>query len=235
MSTQAEITKDAQQLRTAKQPRRDVLYTILNAIGQLVLASILWVLCCLPIITIGPACVALYYCVVKTIRRDRATIVKSFFHAFRINFKQGFWLNLLLLSYGGAVALLALPHLTSWTAQKTPDSVLYLCIGLVLLVAWIPPYLYPALSRFQFSNTQLMRFVLTLGVRHVPVTLLLLLMLIAISAFALFEPVFLVLLPALYSFLSSLLLEPIFKRYSSGEHSEEYDLWYSRNQNTSVK
>lgn len=203
------------------------LYSLLNAVGQLILASILWTACCLPVVTIGPASAALYYAVVKTVRRDRATIVKSFFHAFRTNFRQGLGLNLLLLAYGGGVALIALPHISSWTVARSPDGTLYICAGLALLAAWIPPYLYPALSRFCFSNAQLLRFTLVLGVRHFFCTVLLTLLLAAFTAFAVLQPVFLILLPGLYAWGTSFLLEPVFKKHSQQTDSEEYGVWYS--------
>lgn len=202
-------------------------YALLNAVGQLILASILWVVCCLPVVTIGAASAALYYAVVKTVRRERATIVKSFFHAFTTNFRPGLWLNLLLLAYGGIIALLALPHISSWTAARAPDGMLYVCAGLALLAAWIPPILYPALSRFCYSNGQLLRFTLALGVRYFFRTVLLTLLLAACTVFAVLQPVFLILLPGLYAWGSSFLLEPLFKKYSQQTDSEEYDVWYS--------
>lgn len=211
-----------------KKPKTEGIFSLLNAVGQLILASILWVVCCLPVITIGAASAALYYSVVKTIRRERTTIVKSFFHAFKTNFRQGLWLNLLLLAYGGAVALLALPHISSWTAARSPDVTLYVCAGLALLAVWIPPYLYPALSRFCFSIGQLFRFTLVLGVRYFFRTVLLTLLLAAFVAFAVLQPVFLILLPGLYAWGSSFLLEPVFKKHSEQEGSAEYETWYSK-------
>lgn len=228
MNRQVE-TKNSEGEQPPKKPRIDVIYSLLNAIGQLVFASILWCVCCLPVFTIGASSAALYYSVVKTVRRDRGTIAASFFHAFRENFRQGLWLNLILLAYGGFVGLLALPHLSSWTVQRAPDTALYLCAGLILLVFWIPPVIYPALSRFQFSIGQLFRFSLTVGLQHFLGTLLLSLLLAAFSAFAVFQPVFLILLPALYAWGSSYILEPIFKKHSAQDDSPEYKVWYQSN------
>lgn len=215
--------------RIPQKSKLESIYSLLNAIGRLIFASILWCVCCLPVVTIGPACAALYYSVVKTIRRDRSTISASFFHAFRVNFRQGLLLNLILLSCGGLIGLIALPHLSSWTVQHAPDNTLYFCAGLSLLVVWIPPVIYPALSRFQFTVGQLFRFSLAVGMRHFFGTLLLTLLFAAVVAFALFQPVFLILLPGLYAWGSSFLLEPVFKKYSAQEDSAEYEVWYKSN------
>jgi len=223
------IKKNDEGERLKQKSKLESIYSLLNAIGRLIFASILWCVCCLPVVTIGPACAALYYSVVKTIRRDRSTISASFFHAFRVNFRQGLWLNLILLSCGGLIVLIALPHMSSWTVQRAPDNTLYLCGGLSLLFAWIPPIIYPALSRFQFTIGQLFRFSLAVGARHFFGTLLLTLLFAAFAAFALFQPVFLILLPGLYAWSSSFLLEPVFKMYSAHEDSAEYEVWYRSN------
>lgn len=212
--------------RLPQKSKLESIYSLLNAIGRLIFASILWCVCCLPVVTIGPACTALYYSVVKTIRRDRSTISASFFHAFRVNFRQGLWLNLIFLSCGGLIGLIALPHLTSWTVRHAPDNTLYLCAGLSLLVVWIPPVIYPALSRFRFTIGQLFRFSLTVGMRYFFRTVLLTLLLAAFVAFAVLQPLFLILLPSLYAWGSSFLLEPVFKKHSTQADSAEYAVWY---------
>lgn len=45
------------------------IWRFLDIMGQIVAASILWAVCCLPVITIGPSSTALYYAVVKSVRR----------------------------------------------------------------------------------------------------------------------------------------------------------------------
>ena len=91
-------------------------FSTINKIVDLMWLSILWSLCSLPLlflvftfiieqqihlvlllivllpiafITIGPASAALYYAVVKSVRRERSYATKCFFHAFKVNFKIG--------------------------------------------------------------------------------------------------------------------------------------------------
>ena len=51
--------------------------------------NILWLLCSLPIVTIGPATTALYYTMLKVVSGDDSSTTSYFFHAFRQNFRQG--------------------------------------------------------------------------------------------------------------------------------------------------
>ena len=50
--------------------------------------SILWFLCCLPVLTAGAATTALYETVYRYIRKDEGTLLKIFFGAFRENWKR---------------------------------------------------------------------------------------------------------------------------------------------------
>ena len=47
------------------------------------------------IVGIGPAATALYYAIVKNVRRSRSYATTEFFRAFKANFKQGFILGIL--------------------------------------------------------------------------------------------------------------------------------------------
>ena len=50
--------------------------------------SIMFLLCCIPVITIGTALSSLYYAIYKVVRHDRGYIFQEYVSAFRDNFKQ---------------------------------------------------------------------------------------------------------------------------------------------------
>lgn len=195
------------------------IWRFLDIIGQIVAASILWAVCCLPIITIGPSSTALYYAVVKSVRRDSGEPVwTAFFHSFKENFWQGMYLNLIFLGYCGmacTVLLLSLP--ADWPDMHNASAGAFIGIGLFLMAAWMIPYAYPLLSRFYFKNTQILRLALYISVRYFYVTFLLVLLLATAVIFSYLYPVFIIAIPALYCFIASWLLEPIFSRYTARE------------------
>lgn len=55
----------------------------------------LWIICSLPILTIGPATVALFSVTLKEARDESSATILEFFRAFRYNFKQAFLLGLI--------------------------------------------------------------------------------------------------------------------------------------------
>lgn len=198
----------------------------LNAVGQLIVASIIWGVCCLPVFTIGPACTALYYCTVKVVRRGRGTVWGEFFRSFRENFWPGVLFNLGFLAASALVALLALPHLSALRQTGAADGMLYVCFGLVLLYIWPVPYVYPVLSRFAYSMRDVLKLSLYIGVKHFGKTLLLLVLLAAVAALGVSNGALLIFLPGAYCYAASLLLEPVFKAASKPDDEGNYELWY---------
>ena len=62
--------------------------------------NILWFICSLPIFTIGAATTALYYASLKIIRNEEGNVTKTFFKAFKENFRQSTVIWLIMLGIG---------------------------------------------------------------------------------------------------------------------------------------
>ena len=56
---------------------------------DLLILNILWIICSLPVITLGAATTVLYYSMLKIAREKDCGITKMFFHSFFQNLKQG--------------------------------------------------------------------------------------------------------------------------------------------------
>lgn len=75
----------------------NVIHIFLNKLGDIIVANLLFLVCCIPIITIGPALTALYHCMLRTVKGNNNGTTKTFFRAFKENFRQSLivWLGLL--------------------------------------------------------------------------------------------------------------------------------------------
>ena len=62
------------------------LYSVMNLIADLVILNLLWLICSLPLFTIGASTTAVYYVLFKRKQEEGGSIVKLFFHAFKENF-----------------------------------------------------------------------------------------------------------------------------------------------------
>ena len=63
-------------------------HNFMGRIFDLVLLHLLWVICSLPVITIGASTSALFTVTLKMVKNEEAYIVNSFWSAFKANFKQ---------------------------------------------------------------------------------------------------------------------------------------------------
>ena len=196
--------------------------------------SLLWLVCSLPIITIGPATAALYYSCVKCLRHRQPEPYRSFFSAFRENLKVGIGATVIflllweLLVVGYLLLMLAgAPGDTIWSAVRLAYLMLLLLPLAVMSCA------FPLLSRFTFGVRELLANSLRITFRHLPSLLaaaVLNAVLIYVTCVGWYFCAML-LTPALGALLSSYLLEPVFRKYTPGAETgndEEDDSrpWY---------
>ena len=76
----------------------------LSRMADLVILSLLWFICCLPVLTIGPATAAMCFVAMKLAKKEEIRVAPTFFQSFKVNFKQGIVLNLIFLAVGAILA-----------------------------------------------------------------------------------------------------------------------------------
>lgn len=199
-------------------------FSFLNLLGQLILLSIVWSICCIPIITIGASSTALYYTVVKVLRRNQDALFQAFFREFRSNFLQSLHINMVFLCYFAVLAHFAISPLAG--LEGGADGSVYWLIGLAFLGMLPLSIVYPAISRFFYKGTELMRFLLMIIGRHPHIALACALLLLVGLFLALSNPAALLFAPGVICYVQSLMLEPVFRKYSCSEDPEAYETWY---------
>lgn len=207
--------------------KKNPLFSFLNLLGQLILLSILWTVCCLPIITVGASTVALYYTVVKVLRRNQDSLFAAFFREFRNNFLQSLNINMVFLCYFGILAYFAIPRLSA--AQSGADIGFYALVGLAILGALPLSLVYPTISRFYHKGGSLVRFLLMVIGKHPHIVLGCTLLLAAGILLVLSNPAALLFVPGVVCYVQSLLLEPVFRKYSAADSDPNYEMWYGEN------
>ncbi len=206
------------------------LMLFLARITDLMILSALWLLCCLPIITIGPATSAMCYVALKMARDEESGIARSFFHAFKTNFKQGLVLTLVFLVLGFILYVdFAYTANLSGVAQMLMRIVFFF-FGICYLMIF--SYIFPLQA--QFENTLKNMFInsFLLSIRNLPRTVLVMifnaapiLIFFFLPEFILqFLPLWLFLAPATISWMCAKQFKQIFDPLiSPPEENEEED------------
>lgn len=119
-------------------------------LASLVLTNLLFLLSCIPIITVGPALIALVSVSMQHWREGcQKGLVLTYWEAFRKNMKQGFALSVLLFVVGGT---LILDILWVYDAGEAVDFiVLGAVVAVSVLLGMILVYLLPLLSIGDYS------------------------------------------------------------------------------------
>lgn len=178
--------------------------------------SLVYIIFCIPIITIGPATTALYYTSIKVLRRERGYVWSEFWSCFKTNFKDGFILGIIF----NLIYFLMIFNLYT-TAHSGSDIGGYLYgayIAIVVVVTCICCYVYPILSRFELKKTKILRLAFYMAFRHILFTLVLLAIVVVAMIGVYFSimmnlPIFILVIPAGLSMLYTFPMEHLMKKY----------------------
>ena len=143
------------------------LVRFLEKFANLMLLNWIMIICCLPIITIGPAVTAAYWVAMKMVRDEEGGIVQEFFHSFRMNLKQGIVVGLIIVGVFGFLALdiYYIYQLTQFGGMFD-RFIFYILIFFAAILSMIVNYVWAVLAKFNNSTRQLFRTSLALTVRH---------------------------------------------------------------------
>ncbi|MCR5824693.1 MAG: DUF624 domain-containing protein [Lachnospiraceae bacterium] len=181
-----------------------------------VTGSVVFIACAVvSLVVFVPSMIALYYAVVKSIRRSRSYPVKEFFRSFKDNFRQG--------AVGSVVviiitALLYMDFQYAWALVKEQDSKGVVSLGVFFVIAFFATgvliYFCPVLSRFNMTFFNAVKFSLGLSAKHFWCTLLsfilwvgIVLLIYLTAGYVLFFGV------ALATLLGSFMMEKVLKKY----------------------
>ena len=117
--------------------------------GDLIILNILWIICSIPIFTIGASTTAVYYVTLKLVRDDDGYTIKSFLKSFRENFKQATVIWLIMLAAGLILGFDLYFFFQVVTGNSIFRTVFTAAIG-ALTIIWLfmITYVFPLQSRF---------------------------------------------------------------------------------------
>lgn len=122
-------------------------YRFATRIADIMILNVLWIICSIPIVTIGASTTAVYYVCLKMAKDEETNIVKSFFKSFKENMKQGTILWLLFVTVSGILGV------SFYYLFKVSESENTILKGIAILVTIIYVfsflYVFPLLARYE--------------------------------------------------------------------------------------
>lgn len=137
---------------------------LMSRIGIIIVANLLFILCSLPVITMGASLCAMYHVMLKALRSGgQINPFKQFFLGFRDNFRQSTlsWILLILLAVFGYVDIQICRQAGGFIYQMR--FAIY-AIGLIVLMTAI--YLFPVMAAFKNTLPNLIRSAVYYAVKN---------------------------------------------------------------------
>lgn len=150
----------------------NVIIQFLKKMSDLVILNLIFILSCIPIVTIGSALSALYYVNLKIIRGEDPYIWKNYWKAFRENFKQStiVWLVFLVIF---VILKLDFDIVNAQTAGMF-SALKKLLMVIFMFVLSVFIYVFPVISHFVCTTKQAVKNAVCMCLAHLPYTLILL-------------------------------------------------------------
>ena len=144
------------------------LFSFLNKMADLCILNLLFLLCCLPVITIGASYTALYTMTLKMAYNKEGYIAKGFFKAFKDNFKQ----STLIFIPALLVIFFMLADIRIFSAPGNSQyRVLLIGAYLILfLTAMFLLFVFPITAKFSNTTIQTVKNTFFMELRHLPYT-----------------------------------------------------------------
>ena len=202
-------------------------FAFMGRVGDLMILNILWLVCSLPLVTMGASTAALYYATLKMARNEDSYPVRMFLHSLKQNLRQGICLTLIFFALG-VLLFVDIRVCLSMDSQigQLLTAVFFL---LTCLFAMTLSYAFPVLAQFENSLKAILKNSLLMSICHLPYTVAVLALdLVPILLFFLSPYYFFLSIPAwllvgfaLIAWVNAKLFVKVFKRYIPQEENED--------------
>lgn len=145
----------------------------MNTAVDFMVLNMVYLIFCIPIITIGPATAALYQVTLREARKEHGYLVRRFFQHFREMFLQGIFTFLF---FAGVLSVAAFALAFWFTLGTFPGTVAFLFTLLVtVMIVCALIYVFPLMARFENRFLQTIKNAFLFAVSNVRSSFLLLL------------------------------------------------------------
>ncbi len=204
-------------------------FSFLSRLADLFWLNLLFIICCIPVITVGAAGTALYYVTLKMAKDEEGYITKSYFKSFKDNFLQAtaIWVLILVI---GAILLTDLRianggNVAGIFNDPSVSSVVIVAVGVMAIVILMTlTYVFPLLAQFDNTVFNTVKNAFLISIRHLPYTFLMIVTNLIPVALIWFSTALLILVLIMFSataYINSKSLNKIFVLYMPKDKEQE--------------
>ena len=197
------------------------LYRASKAVGDVVIISALFLLFCLPVVTIGASVTALYYTVYRKYYKKIDNISKDFIHSLKDNLKNGIIVHLIYSLYTAVAGFNIYFAFFGWGDIRLPDWYILVSLLPLLPVIFSLPFVYALMARFDNGIKGTIKNSFTLCMINFPKFILIWAIIILALAISIGFPPAALLTPVATAYLCQMITEKAFTAAINVENSRE--------------
>jgi len=188
-------------------------YKFGNILADIMILSVMWWVLCVPIVTIGASTSAMFYVTTRRVTDRDGYLFRDFFKSFKNNFKQStiVWLILILI---GLILYTNISNMAALDISPTLKLFLY-PFQIVFLVELVlnALYIFVVIARFDMKLKDTFKTAVFMVHKHLLTTLMLVILLLGVLLAGDMYPLFYVIAPGTYAYVTAFLFIKIFKKY----------------------
>lgn len=142
-------------------------WSTFSKIMDIIILNILFLIGCIPIITISTSFTAMYYTGMRIVSGDVVYVSKDFWNSYKTNFKQAFLTGVIVFDVG---VILAVATYMTFYRESYVGKVL--CVVLDVYYLGVVSYIFPLLAKFKTTVSTLFRNSMLMAIAHIPFTIL---------------------------------------------------------------
>ena len=210
-------------------------FSFLSRLADLFWLNLLFIVCCIPVVTIGAASTAMYYVTLKMAKDEEGYITRSYFKSFKENFIQA---TLIWVIFFAVIVVMFMDFriagggsMAQILNSSTVSDVVIVAVGVMAIVMLMTlMYLFPLLAQFDNTVINTIKNAFLISIRHLPYTFLMIVITAIPVALIWFSPALMLLVLIMFSataYINSKFLNRIFILYMpkeeevNGESGEE--------------
>lgn len=192
---------------------------------DVIMLSVLWMVCSIPVVTIGASTTAMYYVTLKLVRDEDGYTFRSFFKSFKENFKQSTIIWLIFLLAGIVLGIDLFFFVKVFTgSQNVRTIMLAIFMAMAFLYIAMFTYVFPLQSRFYNPVKRTIFNAFFMSIRHLFQTIGMLVIDVGVVFLAFtYIPQIILFGVALIAFINSYILASIFKKYMPSDENGRED------------
>lgn len=145
-------------------------YRALTYFSNLVLLCLLWLICSIPIITIGASTTALFDISMHLVDQKESGIIFGFFKSFKNNFLQSTIINIIFIVMGAVIGF----NFFFWYQTDSDIGTVMLAFNVFVLIAYIFTlmYVYPSQAKFDTPVLTTIKNSFLMSLIYIPYTII---------------------------------------------------------------